>query len=610
MPLNSRLALLAVLALALLPALIGGPAEAHGAAKEVVETAAPEPDSLPDAAVWGCPMCETIRQAEPGTCPICRMDLVLIGPEAEAAAAADPDRAGSLEPAHAAKKPLMPGLPNSIFYGSIVGILALSFLLFDFLGRRQRARPDARARRWDLFRLPGLRRVVGQRHFRFWVQLPVFLIFAIVLYAGLFGNQNAARNLAPVVTWTIWWTWLVIAILFLGKAWCTVCPWMAVAEWVERLVNLFAKPNGARRGRRWPRALRNIWLATGMFVGLTWLELGFGVTDRPRLTAMLGLCMVAVSILTVLVFERKAFCRYACLVGRVSGLYANFSATELRARDKDLCRSCGPKGCYKGDSQGDPCPTHQFMGSMDRNTYCTMCMECVRTCHKNNIAWNVRPPGTDLLEQKRTRVDEAYLAVMLLSMSAFHGLSMTPKWDQFVGWISETGSLGQLASFSLGMASMLAVPLILYFGICLLMKLVAGDHENSVHTLFIRFSYSLLPIALFYHLAHNLQHIFYEGLKLVRIASDPFGWGWDLFGTAHMPISAVLPASVGWWIQIGLILVGHIYGLLIAHRAAYALYDQPRQATLSQLPMLVAMAIFSLQSLWLLSQPMLMRTAM
>ena len=69
--------------------------------------------------------------------------------------------------------------------------------------------------------------------------------------------------------------------------------------------------------------------------------------------------------------------------------------------------------------------------------------------------------------------------------------------------------------------------------------------------LFMRFSYSLLPIALFYHLAHNLQHIFFEGKKLVRIASDPFGWGWDLFGTADMLVDAVLPVSIGRGCWIG-----------------------------------------------------------
>ncbi len=142
------------------------------------------------------------------------------------------------------------------------------------------------------------------------------------------------------------------------------------------------------------------------------------------------------------------------------------------------------------------------------------------------------------------------------------------------------------------------------------MKALAGDRERSAGYLFVRFSYSLLPIALFYHLAHNLQHIFFEGKKLLRVASDPFGWGWDLFGTAHMLIDSVLPLNAGWGIQVGLILVGHVYGILIAHKVATAIYDNPRTATLSQVPMLMAMLLFSFQSLWLLTQPMMMRSAM
>jgi len=102
-----RFSVLAVLALALLPALTGGQADAHKAA----------------AAVWGCPMCETIRQTDPGTCPICKMDLVSTGPGAGIDTAADPERVGmqgpssaaGAGPSHAGNKPLMPGLPNSLF---------------------------------------------------------------------------------------------------------------------------------------------------------------------------------------------------------------------------------------------------------------------------------------------------------------------------------------------------------------------------------------------------------------------------------------------------------------------------------------------------------------
>jgi hypothetical protein len=58
------------------------------------------------------------------------------------------------------------------------------------------------------------------------------------------------------------------------------------------------------------------------------------------------------------------------------------------------------------------------------------------------------------------------------------------------------------------------------------------------------------------------------------------------------------------------VLIGHVYAIVIADRTARSLYADPRTATVSQVPMLAAMLLFSFQSLWLLSQPMLMRTAM
>lgn len=549
------------------------------------------------AELWGCPMCESVRQGTPGQCPMCRMDLVRMGPPPEAAAAT-----GAPAPVEPAAHPLMPGLPNGLFFAIAVLILAVSFVLFEFWGRRARTERSSAGRRFDLMRVPGLLAWIRRPWFQLSLQLPVLLLFALVVVAGFFGNPSPERNIAPVLTWTIWWAWLVFLILFLGKLWCTACPWMAIADWVARRVGSF--------GVRWPGVFRNIWPATGLFVFLTWLELGYGVTEKPWLTAALGLLMLLFAVASVIVFERKAFCRYACLVGRVSGLYSMFASTELRAADRDACRSCGTKDCYRGNEHGIPCPTHQFLGSMDANTYCILCMECVKTCPEDNVAWNARPWGADLLESVRPRTDEAYLAVILLSMSAFHGLTMTLAWDRIVDAIDRATGAGWLASFSIGMAAVLLFPLGVYYGICALMKAFARDREHSAGYLFVRFAYSLLPIALFYHLAHNLQHIFFEGKKLIRAASDPLGFGWDLFGTAKMAVDAMVPAQVGWGIQVALILIGHVYGIYIAHRIARSLYEDPRAATASQIPMLAAMLLFSFQSLWLLAQPMLMRTAM
>lgn len=595
--------------------LIGGmsqPARAHearrGAPSDETLSAGMTPEDRP-AEIWRCPMCESVRQDHPGRCPKCGMDLVVdTSPTAAHETGKTPaGRVGG----HAAdpSRPLMPGVPPWLFYATSLSILGLSFFLFEFRGRRRDGGREE-GRRFNLMAVPLLRALVARPWFRLVLQVPVVLLFALVIAAGFAGNPSPGRNIATVLTWTIWWTWLVIAILFVGKLWCTACPWMAIADWVGALIPWRRGDGSIGLEKRWPRGLRNIWLATLLFVGLTWLELGFGVTEKPWLTAFLGLVMVAASVLTILVFERKAFCRYACLVGRVSGLYSMFAASELRAADRDICRHCSTHDCYHGSGAGRPCPTGQFIGAMDANTYCILCMECVRTCSKDNIAWNVRPLGADLVEGRRTRVDEAYLAVIMLSMSAFHGLTMTPTWDRMVGAIESVGGASWLVAFSAGMAGMILLPLAVYYGVCVLMKALAGDGNHSAGFLFVRFSYSLLPIALFYHLAHNLQHIFFEGKKLVRVASDPFGWGWDLFGTAHMLIDSILPLNVGWGIQVGLILIGHVYGILIAHQVANAIYDNHRTATLSQVPMLLAMLLFSFQSLWLLTQPMMMRSSM
>ncbi len=41
-----------------------------------------------------------------------------------------------------------------------------------------------------------------------------------------------------------------------------------------------------------------------------------------------------------------------------------------------------------------------------------------------------------------------------------------------------------------------------------------------------------MPIALAYQAAHYYTLLITEGQNLFALVSDPFGWGWDLFGTA------------------------------------------------------------------------------
>lgn len=522
---------------------------------------------------------------------------------------------------------LMPGIPNSVFFAAAGLVLLLSFAVFERYGDRRDPRSFQRDYwRFELTRWPWLARAMKSRWFQPVVQLPVVLAFVGVTVAGLVGSQMPGRNIAPVLTWNIWWIGLIFLVLFFGNLWCFMCPWTAIPDWIMR-GSLTRVTKIRSLARKYPRFSLWMWPAIILFAWVTWLEIAFDAANRPWLTSLMAIGMVALTWVLLVIYERKAMCRYVCFVGRVSGQYAMMGMLELRRRDGDVCRSCRTKDCFHGrEDAGYPCPTHEFMGAMNENQYCTLCTECVKSCPHDNIGLNVRTSGADLLHRHRSKPDEAYLALLVFVVSAFHGAAMVPLWMQGEGWVRDqlasaeaavlgrsfvfSGSAGGTVTFTLMMLACIFVPVGLWALACAAMRLASGRPDVTRRRLFVKLAYTLLPIALFYHLAHNATHVFYEWSKLWRLLSDPLGWGWDLFGTARAPLSTLLSPESIWYVQVGLVLIGHVYGIFVAQRQVFRLYDGDRKAAFRvHLVMLVAMVLMSLLSLWLLAQPMYMRTA-
>ena len=498
------------------------------------------------------------------------------------------------------------GIPNWQYYSSIAFMLVVSFGVFEWLAPRL---SRSSHRRFDLLESRTVLAVVKHPATRFVVQATMAIAFLTIISAGLFGNQLPSKNIASILTWTVWWGGLVVIIILAGKAWCYVCPWDAIAGWAEGLKLWWRREEGMSLGLAWPKVMRNIWPATILFVGLTWVEIGFGVTMKPRATAWLGLAMLGMALVSAFVFDRKSFCRYGCLVGRISGLYALFAPVEVRARDRDVCKSCDTRSCYHGNDMGEPCPTNQYLGAMDQNTYCISCKECVKSCEVDNVSLNIRPWGSDLETQHRPRTDEAYLALLMLSLTAFHGLTMTGIWEEAIRTTGGTLGIGRSVAFSLMMGALIVLPLAIYALLVAVSMKLSQDRRVHYKDYFVRYAYALLPIALFYHLAHNSEHLLMEGQKVVALASDPMGYGWNVFGTGMMTIAPLASLSTLWGVQVLLVLIGHVYSLWVARRTAIGLFGEGGSAFRSQLPMLAAVVLFSLLSLWLLKQPMVMRTS-
>ena len=92
---------------------------------------------------------------------------------------------------------------------------------------------------------------------------------------------------------------------------------------------------------------------------------------------------------------------------------------------------------------------------------------------------------------------------------------------------------------------------------------------------------------------------------LIAQLSDPFGFGWNLIQTASFAQGQlILGAKAVWFMEIGAIIAAHIGGVWLAHVIALKRFKTNRLALRSQYPMMALMLFFTIGTLWLLSQPL------
>ena len=113
-----------------------------------------------------------------------------------------------------------------------------------------------------------------------------------------------------------------------------------------------------------------------------------------------------------------------------------------------------------------------------------------------------------------------------------------------------------------------------------------------------------MPIAIAYHLAHYLSMLLVSGQFIIPLASDPLGFGWNLFGTADYKVNlSIVGARFVWYCAASAVVVGHVAAVYLAHVVALEMFQDRRTALWSQVPMVVLMILYTMVSLWILAQP-------
>lgn len=463
--------------------------------------------------------------------------------------------------------------------------------------------------RYDLLRIPLVKKMIRHRAFQFVIQLPNAVIFIFIIIAGIWGTQLGDKNFATVITWLVWWAVIIFTFLFLSRTWCMACPLVSIAEWLQR-GRLWKVGNRLfTLNRKWPRILRNFWVPTVFFIVLTWMFLNIGLAENPLYTALVSLGLFIVpAILISLIFQRRTFCRYVCPIGGVIGAYSMTAPLEIRNRSDKVCRSCKDKSCYRGSEKGYGCPMFIMPQTMETNTYCTMCTECIKTCPNDNVALNIRPFMSDLWKTRKLGIDVAMIVIIMLGITVFQTLEMLEPWTDISDALTEATGLGEHVILTVSYLALGVIAPIIIFAIwSLVTKLISGNIAK-LRSIFIGFSFAFLPIALSSHMAHNLVHFLGEAPPAtVPVISDPFGWGWNLFGTANLILEPLLEADPLHILQMTLIAIGYIGAVYAGWRVARQTFGNNLKAIVGFSPMLVLMIAFAGLNLFLLNLPMGMR---
>jgi hypothetical protein len=448
----------------------------------------------------------------------------------------------------------------------------------------------------NILRIPLIKTLLVNRWPQFVVMVIALAGFLLAIFSGLFGTSVGSRNFGIVFVWIAWWAILMlVAVPFLGRGWCSICPIPAPGEWLQRGAML--GPRGQAKGleRRWPKRFRNIWLQNGTFLLVALFSTV--ILTQPRVTAIVLAAFLFVAVGTSLIFERRAFCRYLCPVGGFIGLYSQLAPVEVRVIDNAICTAHTEKTCYTGSSDGYGCPWDVFPPGMVKNTYCGTCMECLRTCPHDNLAVNIRSFGADLSVDRNRKMDEAYKAFIMLGAAAVYSAVLLGPWGALKLAAYSVGTMPWLAYVASFLTLiLLALPslfwLTVWFG-----KRLSGS-KMPTKKLFLTQSYSLVPLGLAAWVAFSLSFVFANFSYVLTALSDPFGWGWNLLGMAGIGWTPWLTGLTP-FLQVGVLLGGFAWAAVTSQKLAAENVDRTQAIHLST-PVVVFCLAFSLTLMGLL----------
>jgi hypothetical protein len=456
-------------------------------------------------------------------------------------------------------------VPLTLYLYGAAAAVATSFLIFAYFLRDDHTTtiPAKPASKIDIPVNASLHKTL--RLTKLWLKIFSVLMLLLCIASGFLGNRNPYGNFNMAFFWVIFILAYAYSCALFGNSFLWLNPWRTIANGLGRIYPRY------RLGLTTYPVKLSYWPAVLLYMGFIWIEL-FGTTT-PRSLSEYLLAYTALTLFFCGFFGIESWCRYGEFFNVFFSLLSKMRITSL--------------------------------ASNKQSQELTICFHS---------------PVAKLNHSQPKELSLLVFILCMLASTAFDGLHETQLWIRSF-WVELNPYLQpyvgknpfvaypKLRTFYLVYQSawLLILPVLyflVYFSFIWLCKRIAKSNL-STRELSLHFAYSLLPIVLAYHLSHYYPLLQTQGIKIISLASDPFGMGANIFGTANWFRAPIIPnVETIWHSQLALIVGGHIMSIYIAHLQALSLFGSRRQALLSQLPMLVLMVAFTVLGLWILSLPM------
>ncbi len=405
------------------------------------------------------------------------------------------------------------------------------------------------------------------------VRLLAVMVFVLTLYAGFVGVQNPYSNLITTMIWVVWWVGCAFVCALIVDLWMLVNPLDTIFAWCEALYAALTGGRSLSRRLPYPSWL-GAWPAVALFLCFAWAELIWQDNDVPAYLARAIVVYTLVTWSGMFLYGRQVWLQngeaFTILFG-ILGRFAPLAATP------------------------------PFIPGAARALY-------------------MRPPGAGLLAGDRVRPSLLVFVLLMLATVTFDGFLETPLNQRLHTAVQSspalTSLLFELSERGLGETQVINTVTLVAFALGFIaaywlaswamlgMARKWSPAPFSVSEAACAFVLTLVPIAVAYHLSHYFSLLLTAGQLIIPLASNPFGFGWDLFGTAQYQVDlGIVSPYVFWYGAVTLIVVGHVIAVFLAHAAALRMFGSRRAALASQIPIVVLMVAYTTLSLWILAQP-------